>query len=631
MLRTRIRAGTVAGVVISLVLAAALSAVQSFELFIDDWTPALGETTAVTLRVPYGPRIVRNQYSGGSNISYEHTRIIIPAGTLLSEQNQDHRAAVAYESNRRPPRGTRIIAYGVIDFTLGMLLTAYLRRFGQNRVRLLRTQIGLFAAMLVMSLVVKLMLLFTGLPEFWVPVAALPLWVSLAFDRRTAFLVSLVLAFVASSFLRFDLLLLTVVLVRGMAASLLFLDRKHPRQMVPAGAMAGLFACGLFTAISVVFEGTFDVAADLSQPGRSMLIANFDGGLMAGALALLLRDAAERLLGAVSRDKLLDLTDLEQPLLQKMAREAPGSWEHSRAMANLAEAAASAVGADALLVRAGAYYHDLGKTVQPKYFVENLSPGEESPHEELEPEVSADAIMAHVVSGAKILREGGIPEPVVEFAYTHHGTQVVEYFWHKCLNTGNPKGLTEEHFRYPGMKPQTKETAILMLVDSIEAASRTIDPPEREKFEEMIQRIIFTKLRNGQLDESGLTVADLRTLVTRMSDTLVNMFHHRIRYPWQDQRRISGQQGLPPSPGLASIAVRGTLPSAPSVPDGRGPPSGPPESGSMPPRDREPPPSIIIGPPLSLVPSPPSVPPSQESAAPSTAPSTAPSIPHKKS
>ena len=115
MLRTRIRAGTVAGVVISLVLAAALSAVQSFELFIDGWTPAFGETTAVTLRVPYGPRIVRNQYSGGSNISYEHTRIIIPAGTLLSEQNQDHRAAVAYESNRRPPRSTRIIAYGVID------------------------------------------------------------------------------------------------------------------------------------------------------------------------------------------------------------------------------------------------------------------------------------------------------------------------------------------------------------------------------------------------------------------------------------------------------------------------------------------------------------------------------------
>src|SRR5690349_14085043 len=131
-------------------------------------------------------------------------------------------------------------------------------------------------------------------------------------------------------------------------------------------------------------------------------------------------------------------------------------------------------------------------------------------HEALEPDVSADAIMAHVVMGTKILREGNIPEPVVEFAYTHHGTQLVEYFWHKCLEQGNPKGLTEEHFRYPGMKPQSKETAILMLVDSIEAASRTIWPPEQKKFEEMIQRIVFMKLSAGQLDESGLTLEDLR-------------------------------------------------------------------------------------------------------------------------
>jgi putative nucleotidyltransferase with HDIG domain len=568
MLRTRIRAGAVAGIVLSVLFALSLLVLQSFELFVDRWAPTLGQATAVTIRVPYGPRIVRNDNTRGSVIAYEHSRIIIPAGTVLSEQNDEHRAVVAYESIRRPPRGSRLLAYGVVNFTLGMLLTSYLRRFGQNRVRLLRTQVGLFVAMFLMMIVAKLVLLFTALPEFWIPVAALPLWVSLAFDRRTAFLVSLVLAFVASSFLRFDVMLLTVVLVRGIAASLLFLDRKHPRQMVPAGASAGLFACGLFVALSVVFEGSFAAVPDLLHPGRSMLLATFGGGLAAGAIALLFREAAERLLGAVPRDKLLDLTDLEQPLLQKMAREAPGSWEHARAMANLAEAAASAIGADALLVRVGAYYHDLGKTVQPKYFVENLMPGEPSPHDELEPEVSADAIMAHVVSGTKILREGGVPEPVVEFAYTHHGTQVVEYFWHKCTEAGNPKGLTEEHFRYPGMKPQTKETAILMLVDSIEAASRTIEPPERERFEEMIQRIIFTKLKTGQLDNSGLTVADLRTLVVRMSDTLVNMFHHRIRYPWQEERRLVSHFTTPlPGPvSLLAPRVPSSQPDPISVP-----------------------------------------------------------------
>jgi putative nucleotidyltransferase with HDIG domain len=235
----------------------------------------------------------------------------------------------------------------------------------------------------------------------------------------------------------------------------------------------------------------------------------------------------------VPRERLLELQDLSQPLLMLLARKAPGTYEHSRAMANLAEQAASSIGADALLTRVGAYYHDLGKSAQPKYFVENQEPGENSPHDGWDPEESAKAIMAHVVVGTRILREGGIPESVVEFAYTHHGTQVVEFFWNRCLDQGNSKELTEDDFRYPGMRPQTRETAILMLVDSIEAASRTIDPPAREQFEHLVQRIAFTKLRSGQLDECGLTLSELRVVSNRVTDALVNMNHHRIRYPWQ--------------------------------------------------------------------------------------------------
>lgn len=563
MLRTRVRAGLSAGVLVSVLFAALLVAVQSFDLFVDTWAPRFGAPTAVAIRVPYGARIVQSR--SGWHVAYEHGRVLIAPGTVLSESDDEHRAAVAYESIRRGARTSRMWALGVIDFALASMLAAYLRRFGQNRMRLLRTQIGVFALLLLLLAAVRSMLLFTGVPEFWVPVAAVPLWVALSFDRRTAFLVNLVAAFFAASFVRFDLVFLTVLLVRGMAASLLFFDRKRPRQMLPAGALAGLFACGLVVAIYIVFEGRFDVVRDLSSPLSSLLLATIGGGVVGGLCAVVLRDPAERLLGVVSRDKLLDLTDLEQPLLKKMAREAPGSWEHARAMANLAEAAASAIGADALLTRVGAYYHDLGKTVQPKYFVENLAHGERSPHEDLDPDVSADAIMAHVVLGTKILRDGGVPEPVVEFCYTHHGTQVVEYFWQKCLDQGNPKGLSEDYFRYPGMKPQTKETAILMLVDSIEAASRTVEPPEREKFEEMIQRVLFTKLRSGQLDDCALTVEDLRTLVTRMSDTLVNVYHHRIRYPWQERRATSSPLGTGP-------AQSSPLPTPPE-------PSGPADAG----------------------------------------------------
>lgn len=536
MLRTRVRAGTTAGLTLSLVVATLLTAVQAGDLFVESWAPRYGRPTVTAIRVPYGPRVVRDTVSGETQYFYENRRVMVPPGALLSPTNDDHRAAYAYASLRRPPAGAALGGMFVIFFTLSMVLTSYLRKFGQSRLKLLRSQIGVFVTMLLLAVLSKGLLLFTGVPEFWIPVAAVPLWISKSYDRRTALLVAVVLAFFVASFMRFDLLLLSAMVAQSMAATLLYLDRKRPRHMILAGVLSGVCTAGLVVAIHLSIEGRFPVRADLGLLGQSQLLACIGGGSAAGVMGAALRSVTQRILGHVPRERLMDLTDLEQPLLKKMAREAPGSWEHSRAMANLAEAAASAIGVDALLTRVGAYYHDLGKTTQAKYFVENLGPDEASPHEKLAPEVSADAIMAHVVLGTKILRDGGIPEPVVEFAYTHHGTQVVEYFYNKCVEQGNANGLTADDFRYPGMKPQTKETAILMLVDSIEAASRTIDPPEREAFETMIQRIIFTKLKSGQLDESGLTLGDLRTLVTRMTDTLVNMHHHRIKYQWQAEQ-----------------------------------------------------------------------------------------------
>jgi putative nucleotidyltransferase with HDIG domain len=550
MLRTRVRAGPIAGLVLSLVAAIILTVIQAGDLFVPEWAPVFDRPVQVALRIPYGPRIVRDFTSGRTEIRFENFRVVVPPGTLLTSAREDHRAAHLYETVRRPPTGERLLGLLMMFFTLSVALAAYLRKFGQARLRLMRTQVGVLIAIGLVSIVAKILLLFTALPEFWIPLAAVPLWVSTAFDRRTAFVVAVVGAFIVASFLRFDLLLLMAMLTQGLAATLTLFDRKRAGHLLLSGLISGIAAAAVVVATTYVMEGKFDYAGDFAKLSDSRLLACVAGGVAAGAIAALFRGAVQRLLGHVSRERLLDLTDLEQPLLKKMAREAPGSWEHSRAMANLAEAAASAIGADALLTRVGAYYHDLGKTTQAKYFVENLGPDERSPHEDLEPDVSADAIMAHVVMGARILRGGGIPEPVVEFCYTHHGTQVVEYFWNKCQERGNPKHLSESHFRYPGMKPQTKETAILMVVDSIEAASRTIDEPDRAQFEIMIQRVLFTKLKSGQLDESGLTVEDMRVLVTRMADTLVNMHHHRIKYQWQAKK--VEEFGVPSSVARAS-------------------------------------------------------------------------------
>ena len=536
MLRTQLRAGPLSGLLLSLLAAAFLTFVQLSDGLVDGWKPRFGKATDVTLRVPYGPRVLRDAGTGRADVHFEHQRVVIPRGTVLKADSASDRTALAFEMQRRPPALVRTVGIFVIFFTLCFAVTTYLRSFGQNRLRLLRVQIGVFVMFGLVIALAKAFLVFTSLPAYWVPISAVPLWIATSFGRRSALVIAMVLAFITASLLRFDLMLLCVVLTRGVTSTLLYVDRKRSRNMVISGLLGGAAAAGLYAAVMIAVEGRYELLADLIPPTESDLLACLGGGLLAGVLAAALRGPAARLLGSVSRERLLELTDLEQPLLQKMATEAPGTWEHCRAMANLAEQASSAIGADGLLTRVGAYYHDLGKTAQAKYFVENLGPDEPSPHDDLEPDVSADAIMAHVVLGAKILREGGIPEPVVEFAYTHHGTQAVEYFWNKCSQQGNPKELDKSAFRYPGMKPQTKETAILMLVDSIEAASRTIDPPNREQFEAMIQRVVFTKLKAGQLDESGLDIDDLRILITRMTDTLVNMHHHRIKYPWQTKR-----------------------------------------------------------------------------------------------
>jgi putative nucleotidyltransferase with HDIG domain len=535
MLRTRVRVGPASGLVVSALFALALTIIGAFDVLVPALAPEYGQPAPLVLRVPLSARIVR--HGPVDEVRFDYRRVVIPRGTVLDAENEDHRVAVENERLRRPPEAAQLASGFAIYLFALLVLSNYFQRFGHPRLRLLRSQVGLFALVALAVGIAKLLLVFTPLPAFWVPVSAVALWSAVAFDRRTALLTDLALGFLVASLLRFDLMLLSVLIMRGISVALLFFNRKRPRQMLLAGAVAGLVAATAYRALQVLLEGhtPLSLVDDLAMGLDSDVLACVGGGILAGALGLVLRGPAELAMGHVSRGRLLDLTDIESPLLRKMAEEAPGSWEHSRAMANLAEAASASIGADSLLTRVGAYYHDLGKTVQPKYFVENLAPGERSPHEDLAPEVSADAIMAHVVLGTKILREGHVPEPVVEFAYTHHGTQLVEFFWNKYCEQA-PEGeqrLDQSHFRYPGMKPMSKETAILMLVDSIEAASRTIDAPDKEQFEEMIRRIIFQKLSQGQLDDSGMTLTDLRILTDRMASTLVNMYHGRIKYPWQ--------------------------------------------------------------------------------------------------
>lgn len=531
MLRTRLIAGPASGFVLSAVIATALTVLSFGEALFEPWRVEPTHPAPVTLRLP---RTTVQTYDAGSGRQAATTAPIVGRGSVVQD-SQLAQQVIAYEQSRRPPRLSTLAAHFTVFFLTVLMMTAYLR-FGHARQgALLRTQIGLLLLALTFLIGHKAFLLLTDFSALLTPIAVVPLWASLYLDKRTGMLMGAVLTVLSSSLVGWDPIVLVTYLVSCAVAATTMTPRKVG-QLIPTGVVAGFAGMVAYVAVKEALDGfslDAEIAAGLWSPAGAALL----GGVLSGLLAYLFRPLIARLLGVLSRGQLTNLTDLDQPLLRKMAAEAPGSWEHSRAMANLAEAAAAAIHADALLTRTGAYYHDLGKCCQARYFVENLAPGERSPHEELDPDVSADAIMAHVIEGVRVLREGGIPEPVVEFAYTHHGTSVIEYFWHKCLRLGNPKKLGEDAFRYPGMKPRTKETAILMLVDSIEAGARTVDPPSREGFEKLVERVVFSKMKQGQLDEAGLTLEELRVLANRLVDTLCNVYHSRIRYPWQDEEQ----------------------------------------------------------------------------------------------
>jgi cyclic-di-AMP phosphodiesterase PgpH len=259
------------------------------------------------------------------------------------------------------------------------------------------------------------------------------------------------------------------------------------------------------------------------------------GGLAAGPLALLLLPLLEKSWATASTFNLSRYTDLNRPLMKELLSKSPGTYQHSMMVAYLAQSVGEAIGADALLLRIGAYYHDVGKMMNPKFFIENQFNGE-NPHDVLEPRESARIIIKHVANGIRISRESGLPKIVVDLITQHHGTQLMEYFYNIAAKTYPPSTIREVDFRYPGPKPRSVEAAILMVADAVEAASRSLQDPSRKKFEKMVRLILVKRLIDGQFSECELTSRDLSKIVQTLVDALEASFHSRIRYPWQEKR-----------------------------------------------------------------------------------------------
>lgn len=281
--------------------------------------------------------------------------------------------------------------------------------------------------------------------------------------------------------------------------------------------------------IFIVTSKVFGLSLSLNQ-----IISAFVAGLISSSLAIVAVLALERRVGVVTDLRLLELSNPNEPILHRLLTEAPGSYQSAVMVGNLAEPAAEEIGANPLMARAIALYHDIGKLKRPYFFIENQF-GEENPHEKLKPHLSALTLIAHAKDGYEMAKEIGLPQQISDAIRQHHGTSLASYPYHLAVQQQGEENVNEADFRYPGPKPQTREAALLMLADSVEAAARTLVSPAHKQIEELVDRVISSKVEDGQLDESPLTFDDLHTIRGSFVSTLHGMFHQRLKYPDQDE------------------------------------------------------------------------------------------------
>ena len=244
----------------------------------------------------------------------------------------------------------------------------------------------------------------------------------------------------------------------------------------------------------------------------------------------------ESAFGIVTDISLLELTDVSHPLLQELARRAPGTYNHSISVATIGEAAADAIGANGLLLRVGAYFHDIGKMLKPEYFIENMTSGQENPHDKLAPAMSALIIIGHVKDGVELAEQHNLPRKLIDFIEQHHGTTLVEYFFREAASRADEDHRTdadESTFRYPGSRPLTKETGVMMLADAVESASRTLSEPTPKRIQSLVNDIALKRVLDGQFDECGLTMSEINVVKESLVKSLLAVHHGRIKYPDQ--------------------------------------------------------------------------------------------------
>jgi len=420
------------------------------------------------------------------------------------------------------------IGVALIILVIQILLITYMKIFSEailNKSGQLLLLIIIFFITLIMARATS------GISVYLMPTAASVMLIALLINARLALLINLCVTILIAMVTDIDVSVIFMTLLGGTAGVFSINNANQRGKIFIAGLVVGLVQSVTIVGLGLV--NMTDLYDLLTFAFLAFLNGVFCSVLTVGSLPLW-----ESVFGILTKIKLLELSSQNHPLLKKLMIEAPGTYHHSIIVGNLSEAAANAVGANALLARVGSFYHDIGKTSRPYFFKENQLTTE-NPHDKITPSLSTLIITGHVKDGMEMAKKHKLPVEIQDFIIQHHGTSLVAYFYYSTKEFADGEDVDEQSYRYTGIKPQTKETAIVMFADSVEAAIRSLSSPTEEKIRTFITKIVKDKLDDGQMDECDLTLKELEIIKQTFVKTIMGIFHDRIEYP--DNKKIEAK------------------------------------------------------------------------------------------
>ena len=456
--------------------------------------------------------------------SYAAGEIIINSGEVINALKWEALQELGYTEPKN--KTYDYVSAGLLIIVLVGMNFLYIQRVKRTKGHTINGLLIITILYLIFLLSARLVIPNHTILPYLFPIAAFGLTISSVFDYETGLIGSISLSILAA-YNQSNSIDLALYYFIPSAISIFILGRGRRINIFFISGMA-LAISGSAIVISYRLLSSF---LDLTGAG-TLIGAAFVNGIGSISLALLFQYLLSQILGKTTALQLMDLSRPDHPLLQELLIKAPGTYQHSLQVANLAEQAAREIKGDALLTRVGALYHDVGKSFEPTFFIENQPPGQMDTHEDMDPVISAATIIQHVTDGIKLAKKFRLPPQIQAFILEHHGTTITRYQYNQATADAGGENFVEKSlFQYPGPIPQSKETALLMLADGSEARMRSEKPETRESISEIVEKSINYYIQNGQLDNADLTFFDIQKIIKSFSRTFNNTYHHRIKYP----------------------------------------------------------------------------------------------------